>query len=106
MCRIPQLFAGPASDACTVVSLDTDGNLAFERAMANATRCNVHSFDCARTLPLPSALDPRITLHPVCIGSAPLPATVKGLGVPRVDVLKMVCAAGGCLTLSAAAPCS
>ena len=70
---------------CTVFSIGSNGQWSFEAGIVERTQCRVHVFDCTvdEQVRVPVELSHRVTLHRVCIGSAPPPGRRKVLTVPR-----------------------
>ena len=53
---------------CTVISIGSNDQWGFERAIAAALPCHIHTLDCTMTPTVPARLRDRVTYHPLCLG--------------------------------------
>lgn len=77
---------------CLIFSLGSRGDFSFEKAMLEATKCEVHTFDCTFS---GTSLEPRHHYHKLCIGRSKdtdfvtLDEAVAMVGASTLDLLKM-----------------
>ena len=76
-----QYLAAP----CTVLSIGSNGQWAFEEDIVRKTRCHVDVFDCTvhPLVEVPAKIASRVTLHRTCLGSPPRTQRDFFLHVPR-----------------------
>lgn len=65
ICTNSQGFAGAS---CLVLSIGFSGRWSFERAIAEASTCDVHVFDCMRDVVVPEDLSLRVAWDKFCLG--------------------------------------
>ena len=63
-----RVCGGPVEAPCTVVSIGSNHQWGFERAVAAAGSCHIHTLDCTVAATVPPGLRSRVTFHPICLG--------------------------------------
>jgi len=90
---------------CVIYSVGSNNDFTFESSIANATRCEIHTFDCNVDPRVPSELKHRVKFHQWCFGDRNVETagldgrppvkfrtfseTLRTLGHTHVDVLKI-----------------
>jgi len=69
---------------CVVLSIGSNGQWEFEKAIISSTNCTVHTFDCTiSNIHPPPSIRSRTILHNLCLGSSPPRDRNYFLEVPR-----------------------
>ena len=63
-----RVCGGPVEAPCTVVSIGSNHQWGFERAVAAAGSCHIHTLDCTVAATVPPGLRSRVTFPPICLG--------------------------------------
>ena len=59
----------PVESPCTVLSIGSNNQWGFERAVAAAApACHIHTLDCTVSATVPPSLRSRVTFHSICLG--------------------------------------
>ena len=66
---------------CAVYSVGSNNDYAFELAIAKATHCHIHTFDCNVIPRVPQALRKRVTFHRWCLGEHDYELSNRGIEV-------------------------
>jgi len=64
-----RVCGSPVAAPCTVVSIGSNNQWGFERAVAAAApACKIHTLDCTVSATVPPGLRSRVTFHSICLG--------------------------------------
>jgi len=63
-----RVCGSPVEAPCTVVSIGSNNQWGFERAVAAAGPCHIHTLDCTVAATVPPGLRGRVTFHSLCLG--------------------------------------
>ena len=63
-----RVCGSPVEAPCSVVSIGSNHQWGFERAVAAAGSCHIHTLDCTVAATVPPGLRSRVTFHPICVG--------------------------------------
>jgi hypothetical protein len=63
-----RVCGSPVEAPCTVVSIGSNNQWGFERAVAAAGPCHIHTLDCTVAATVPPGLRSRVTFHSICLG--------------------------------------